>query len=113
MKTLNPAPKFFIYMVLRAVRHPRTPIIYFYCSQCKVRFNAKEPTCPKCGDKVSSSPENRNESPVPWWAAILCIIIGIGTWIASALLNIAPLSEAAHALVYIPLGSLFGMSLQR
>lgn len=113
MKALNFPPKFVIYMVIRAVRHPRTPITYYYCSVCKLRFNAKEPECPKCHDKMSSSPENRKESPAPWWAAVLCIGIGIAAWIASACLKIPGLDEAGRALVYIPLGSLFGMSLQR
>ncbi|MBA7680926.1 hypothetical protein ES703_89247 [subsurface metagenome] len=113
MKTLNPAPKFLIYAVFRAVRHPRTPISYFYCTKCKVRFPASSSECPKCGDKVGESPDPRQESPLPWWASIICIIIGIGAWIASAALQIGGLDEAARALVYIPLGSLFGMSLKR
>lgn len=113
MKTLNPAPKFLIYAVFRAVRYPRTPIVYYYCSKCKVRFPASANECPKCNEKVGESPENRKESPVPWWASVLCIVIGIGSWIASAMLNIPGLDEAARALVYIPLGSLFGLSLQR
>lgn len=112
MKILNP-PKFLIYMVLRSVRHPRTPIIYFYCSQCKVRFNAKEPTCPKCGDKVSSSPENRRESPVPWYGSVILIVAGAAIWGCSAAYHIAGVDELGRILVYIPLGSLFGMSLQR
>ena len=65
MKTL-PAPKFLIYAVLKALRHPRTPIRYYYCSNCRVRFPASANECPKCGDKVGESPENRKESPVPW-----------------------------------------------
>lgn len=113
MKTLNPAPKFLIYAVFQAIRYPRTPIRYFYCSNCRLRFNASEKECPKCRDKVSSSPENRKESPVPWWGAILCIIIGVGAWIASACLKIPGLDEAARVMVYVPFGSLFGMSIQR
>ncbi|MBA7618332.1 hypothetical protein ES703_25653 [subsurface metagenome] len=113
MKTLNPAPKFLIYAVFRAVRHPRTPIAYYYCQNCKIRFNAKEPECPRCHDKVDHSPDPRQESPIPWWGAILCIIIGIGTWVGGAYLEISGLDEAGRALVYIPLGSLFGMSIQR
>lgn len=113
MKTLTPAPKFLIYAVFRAILYPRTPITYLYCSQCKIRFHPNEKECPKCGDKVETSPDPRQESPIPWWGAVLCIIIGIGAWIASALLNIAPLGEAARLLVYAPLGHLFGMSLQR
>lgn len=112
MKVLNSPIKFMIYVTLRAVRHPRVPIAYYYCSSCKLRFNANEPECPKCHEKVGSSPDPRQESPVPWWGAVLCIIIGIGAWIASALLNIAPLGEAARLLVYAPIGHLFGMSLK-
>jgi len=113
MKTLNSPPKFLIYAVLRAVRHPRTPITYFYCPSCKLRFNSKERECPQCHAKVNESPENRKESPIPWWGAILCILIGIGAWVGGAYLEIPGLEEAGRALVYIPLGSLFGMSIQR
>lgn len=113
MKTLNPAAKFLIYAVLRAIRHPRTPIAYYYCPQCKIRFNIKESGCPRCGDKVSSSPENRRESPIPWYGSIIVIILGIICWVLGAQLEIAGLDEAGRALVYVPLGSLFGMSLQR
>lgn len=112
IKTL-PAPKFLIYAVLRAVAHPRTPVAYRYCPHCRLRFNIKENACPKCHDKVSNSPENRHESPIPWWGSVACIVIGIGAWIASALLSIPPLGEAARILVYVPIGHLFGMSLQR
>jgi len=112
MKTL-PAHKFLIYAVIKAVRHPKTPISYYYCPSCKIRFPASASECPKCGDKVEHSPDPMQESPVPWWAAIICIAIGIGSWVASAMLNIPGLDEAARALVYIPLGSLFGMSLKR
>ena len=113
MKTLNSPAKFMAYAVLKAIRHPRTPISYYYCSSCRIRFNAKEPACPKCGEKVGHSPDNRQESSIPWWGSMLCIVVGIGAWIASASLNIAPLGEAARLLVYVPLGQLFGMSLMR
>lgn len=112
MKTLS-APKFLIYAVLRAVRHPRTPLRYFYCSSCKLRFNIKETECPKCHDKVSSSPENKQESPVPWFVSVIVILIGIASWIAGAYLKIPGLDEASRALVYIPLGNLFGMSIKK
>ncbi len=112
MKTL-PAPKFIIFAVVKAVRHPKTTITYYYCSSCNIRFPPSERECPKCGDKVGESPENKHESPVPWWGSIICIVIGIVAWILGAFLNIPGLAEAGHALVYIPLGSLFGFSLQR
>ncbi len=113
MKTLNSPPKFLVYAVIRAVRHPLTPIKYYYCSSCRLRFNVKEKECPKCHSAVGSSPENRNDSPIPWWGSFLCIVVGIATWVISALLNITPMEEAARLLVYAPIGHLFGMSLRR
>jgi len=111
-KELNP-PKFIIYAITKAIRHPRTPVTYYYCQKCRVRFPASSSECPKCGDKVGESPDPRQESPIPWWGAMLCIVIGICAWVASALLNITPLTEASRLLVYAPVGHLFGMTLQR
>ena len=113
MKILNPAPKFLIYAVFRALRHPGTPITYYYCSQCKTRFHPNEKECPKCHDKVSSSPENRQESPVPWYGCVLLIIAGTAIWAWSAACEIGGLDELGRILVYIPLGNLFGMSIQK
>lgn len=113
MKTLNPAPKFLIYAVFRALRHPKTPITYLYCPDCRLRFNPNASECPKCKKKVGESPENKQESPIPWYGSCLCILVGIGAWIASALLDIAPMAEAARILVYAPIGHLFGLSLKR
>ena len=111
MKTLNFPIKFMVYAALRAVRHPRTPIAYFYCPQCKLRFNIKEPECPKCQAKIKQSPEQRLESPLPWYGAIVVIILGIICWVLGAAVPIPGLDEAGRVLVYIPLGGLFGMSL--
>ena len=113
MKTLSPAPKFLIYAVLQAIRHPRTPITYLYCPECKVRLHTNEKECPVCRKKAGSSPEVKQESPIPWWGSILVIIIGIACWCVGGYLEITGLDEAGRALVYIPLGSLFGMSLPR
>lgn len=113
MKTLNFPIKFMVYATFRAVRHPKTSIVYYYCPNCKLRFNAKEPECPKCHAKIGESPENRRESPVPWYASVTVIVIGVGTAIASGILSIVWLQEISRALIYIPLGSLFGMSIQR
>ena len=113
MKTLNPAPKFLIYAVFRAVRYPRTPITYYYCQKCRLRFNAKESECPKCHDKIEHSPENRKESPVPWYGSVIIMMVGAAIWGWSAACHIAGIDELGRILVYIPMGSLFGMSLQR
>ena len=113
MKTLDPAPKFVIYAILRAIRHPRTPITYYYCPSCKLRFPASTAECPKCHDKIGNTPEQRQESAVPWWGAVLIIVIGIACWVTSATYSISGLDEAGRALVYVPLGNLFGMSLRK
>jgi len=111
MRTLNSPFKFMAYAAWRAIWHPRTPITYLYCSECKLRFNANEKECPKCHDKVKDSPEHRQQSPVPWYGSVAVIILGIICWVVGAGIPIAGLDEAGRALVYIPLGSLFGMSL--
>ncbi len=112
MKTL-PAPKFLIYAVFRAVRHPRTPIAYYYCSSCKIRFPASARECPKCGDKVESSPDPRQESPVPWWGSVIVICLGIIVVVIGAVWSLPALERLGDYLVGIPLGNLFGLSLQR
>ena len=113
MKNLNPAPKFLLYAVLQAVRHPRKPVTYLYCPECKLRLPASEKECPVCRRKAGSSPEVRSESPIPWWGSVLVIVIGIACWFGGAYFEVTGLDEAGRALVYIPLGSLFGMSLPR
>ena len=112
MKQLNTG-RFLIYALSQAVRHPKKPITYLYCPECRVRLPANEKECPRCHKKAGSSPEVRSESPVPWWGSVLVIIIGIACWVVAACLEIKGLDEAGRALVYIPLGSLFGMSLPR
>jgi len=111
MKTL-PLFHFTIYAVTRAIRHPKSPVTYYYCSGCKTRFPASSKACPKCGDSVDRSPDPGQQSPVPWWGSVMVIMLGIICWILGAGLDITGLDEAGRAMVYVPLGSLFGMSLR-
>ena len=113
MNTLNPVPIFLAYALSQAVKHPKQPITYLYCPECRVRLKPNEKECPVCQKSVGNSPEVRQESPIPWWGSVLVIIIGVACWCVGAFLEISGLDEAGRALVYIPLGSLFGMSLQR
>jgi len=110
MKTL-PLFNFMLYSVASAIRHPKNRIAYFYCSKCGTRFPASLTECPKCGEKVGHSPERKESSPVPWYGSVTVIILGIICWVLGAGLELSGLDEAGHALVFIPLGSLFGMSL--
>ena len=100
------------YAIFKAIRHPRTPMKFFVCG-CGCRFPASEKECPKCGDKLGNTPERKEISAIPWWGSCIVILVGIGAWVASAYLKIPGLDEAARALVYLPLGNLFGMSIQR
>jgi len=113
MKKLDRAPKFLIYAITQAIRHPRTPITYGYCPDCKIRIPSNTGECPQCNKKLKENPDTRQESAIPWWGSCLVIIVGIAAWIASACLQVPGLDEAGRALVYIPLGALFGMSLNR
>ncbi len=105
--------KFTLYCLKRAIRHPRSPISYHYCPKCEIRFPASSNECPQCHEKVGSSPDPRQEPPLPWYGSILLITVGAAIWGWSAACQIGGIGELGRVLVYIPMGSLFGMSLQR
>lgn len=74
------------YCMVQAVRHPRTLI-------------------------VLSNP-GETTSPIPWWGSGAILIVGIVSWVISACFGITGLDEAARAMVYIPLGNIFGMTVK-
>jgi len=111
MKTLNSPVKFMVYSVLKALRHPRTPISYFVCG-CGCRFPNSAKACPKCGDKVEHSPDHKQDSPIPWYGCVTLIIVGALIWAWSAACDIVAIAELGRILVYIPIGHLFGLSLK-
>ena len=113
MKTLKNVPKFMVYALSQALRHPATPVAYRYCPECKQYLLNGETECPGCGKKLGNSPKEKEMSPIPWWGAVLVIVVGIACWIAGSCLDVTGLDEAGRALVYIPLGSLFGMSIPK
>ncbi len=113
MKTLTAVPKFMIYALSQAVRHPTRPVSYMYCPECRQYLLNGETECPGCGKKLGNSPQSKEMSPIPWWGAVLVIAVGISCWVIGGCLGIVGLDEAGRALVYIPLGSLFGMSMPR
>jgi hypothetical protein len=113
MKILKTVPKFMVYALAQAIRHPATPVSYFYCPECYRYLLDGEKVCPGCGKELGNSPQLKEMSPIPWWGAVLVIVAGIGCWVTGGCLDIVGLDEAGRALVYIPLGSLFGMSVPR
>jgi len=112
VKTLNSPPKFLIYAILKAIRHPRTPIAYYVCG-CGCRFPNSAKACPKCGDKVEHSPDHRQQSPIPWWGSAAIIVVGVGVCVTGACFELPALDRVGDALVFIPLGNIFSMSIKR
>lgn len=58
-----------------------------------------------------ANPKPITMSPTPWWGSVIILVIGIISWCLSAYFNIDGLDEAGRAMVYIPLGNIFGMGL--
>ena len=113
MKALTAVPKFMVHALSQAVRHPSTPVSYMYCPECRQYLLNGETKCPGCGKKLGNSPQSKEMSPIPGWGAVLVIVVGTSCWVIGGCLDIVGLDEAGRALVYIPLGSLFGMSIPR
>lgn len=59
---------------------------------------------------TSCNPGNVVVNPIPWTVSLAVLGIGIASWITGALLQIVGLEEAARAMVYLPLGNIFGLS---
>jgi len=113
MKNLKTIPKFMVYALSQAIRHPRTLVSYYYCPECNRYLLNGERVCPGCGKELNNSPRLQTMSPIPWWGAVLVIGVGISCWVIGGCLGIVGLDEAGRVLVYIPLGSLFGMSIPK
>ena len=113
MEILKSVPKFMTYALSQAFMHPAKQISFAYCPECKHYLFNNENQCPGCGKKLGNSPQFKEVSPIPWWGAVLVIVVGISCWVLGSCLNVVGLDEAGRALVYIPLGSLFGMSLPK
>ena len=113
MEILKSVPKFMAYALSQAIMHPAKPISFAYCPECKQYLFNNQKQCPDCGKQLGNSPKIKEISPIPWWGAVLVIVVGISCWVLGSCLDVVGLDEAGRALVYIPLGSLFGMSLPK
>jgi hypothetical protein len=78
--------------------------VLFHCAYQSLRH----PLTPIC---QIANPTPIIQSPIPWWGSIGVILLGICSWISGDVWHITGLTEAARAMVYIPLGNIFGMSL--
>jgi len=102
-----------VYGIGQAIRHPATQVQYHSCHDCGINLPPEKTECPVCSRKLGVNPGVKSQSPIPWWGSVLIIVTGIACWCVGEALRIDGLAEAARALVYIPLGSLFGMSMSR
>ena len=106
-------PRFMLYGIGQALRHPMTPVRYRSCHDCRINLPFGKAECPVCGQKVGRNPGVKSQSPVPWWGSVVIISIGVICWCVGEGFDIEGLAEAARALVYLPLGALFDRSLPR
>ena len=106
-------PRFMLYGVGQALRHPMTPIQYHSCPGCRINLPPDAKECPVCSQKAGRNPGVKSQSPVPWWGSVVIISIGVICWCVGEGFDIEGLAEAARALVYLPLGALFDRSLPR
>lgn len=107
-------------MVIKSIRHPRQPIIYTFCPECGTRVPGNNNECPKCGNKNrnnpgpdsnnDNSPVVKQESPVPWYGSVGVIVIGVAVCVIAACYDLSALDRVGDALVFIPLGRMYGMS---
>ena len=107
------APRFMLYGLGQALRHPATLIQYHSCHGCGINLPPEKTECPVCSQRVGSNPGVKSRSPVPWWGSMMIICVGIICWCIGEGFDIEGLAEAARALVYLPLGALFDRSLPR
>lgn len=85
---------------------PTTIKVAYYCIKEAVLHPLT--TIENVGNPVKVNPQ----SPIPWWGSITILTMGIAAWCVSACVGIEGLDEAGRAMVYIPLGNIFGMSLR-
>ena len=112
-KDLSSWHKFLLHAIRSSLRHPRKPIEFYQCNKCGTRFLTNRPECPKCGEEVHNPAEKKTLSPVPWYASMLLILLGVVTWATVGIHHQTELIEAARILIYAPMGTLFGLSWKR
>jgi hypothetical protein len=120
MKDITAAHKFLIHMVFASIRHPRQPIVYSYCPECQSRLPGENSECPKCGKKATNnpgpdsnsdkSPVVKQESPIPWYGSVGVIALGVAVCVIGSCYDLSALDRVGDALVFIPLGRMYGMS---
>lgn len=62
--------------------------------------------------RLKTKMERKEISPIPWYGSVIVILIGIACWATVVFHQQIGLEEVGRALIYIPLGKLFDMSLR-
>ena len=110
MKDISSPVKFILYLAQQSIRR-KGRIAWYVCEVCQTMFPANDGECPKCHVKVDHSPRKKEIAAVPIWASLLVIVLGIISWATVGLHGQVALTEVSRALIYLPLGNLFGVSL--
>lgn len=111
MKDISSLPKFMLYIVQQSLKIRKGKIAYYLCEACGTVYPANANACPKCHAISSHSPRKKEIPAVPIWCSLLLIVIGIASWVTVGLHGQVALTEVSRALIYLPLGNLFGVSL--
>lgn len=113
LRDLSNPLKFMAWSITKAIQHPHSEIEYYYCHVCEVRMDKNIGLCPSCGRQIGNSPQRETRSPVPWQASVILIILGISALTIGECMDINALDRVGDALIFLPLGNLFGMSLRK
>lgn len=81
--------KFSGYCLKESVRHPTREIVYI------------------------GNPSTRKSKPLPWIVSLSVMFVGSLLWCLSVHWGAPELKEAAHPMVYLSLGNMFGMGVQK
>jgi hypothetical protein len=81
--------KFILFCLWQVIRHPRQRIT------------------------IIGNPSSRLASQIPWLGSLVVLIIGIVCVCISAHYQITDLREAGKAMIYLPLGSFYGLATNR
>jgi len=103
---------FMFFAIKMAVRHPKRPIQFKLCTKCGCRYHPAKNSCPRCEYRDNPG-QIVAVSQLPWQGSLLLIFLGILCLATMPLHNQMALAEAGKALIYAPLGGLFGLSMRR
>ena len=58
------------------------------------------------------NPTKVEQAIVPWRVSLVVLVVGTGALVTGEVMKLDTISEVGRAMVYLPLGSMFGMGTQ-